>query len=125
MLGDAYANLGAIAFKRGHVKEAIWFLSRAAQRRPGKAGVRYNYALALNAAQRLDDALREVTAATTAAPNDPEIRFFSGVVALRLGNLGDAAAAFQETLRLDPSHEAAKHNLGLLETLRPSETSVR
>jgi tetratricopeptide (TPR) repeat protein len=125
MLGDAYANLGAIAFKRGHVKEAIWFLSRAAQRRPSKAGVRYNYALALNAAQRLDDALREVTAATNSAPNDPEIRFFSGVVSLRMGHLAEAAAAFQETLRLDPAHEDAKHNLALLESLRPSETSFR
>jgi tetratricopeptide (TPR) repeat protein len=125
MLGDAYANLGAIAFRRGHVKEAIWFLSRAAQRRPSKAGVRYNYALALNAAQRLDDALREVTAAAAAAPNDAGIRFFSGVVSLRMGHLADAAAAFQETLRLDPAHEDAKHNLSLLESLRPSETSFR
>jgi tetratricopeptide (TPR) repeat protein len=123
MLGDAYSNLGAIAFRRGKVKEAIWFLSRAATRRPGKAGVRYNYALALSAAQRYDDALREVTAATTAAPQDAEIRFFSGVVALRMGHLGDAATAFQETLRLDPTHADARHNLTLLESLRPGEGS--
>jgi tetratricopeptide (TPR) repeat protein len=121
MLGDAYSNLGAIAFRRGDAKQAIWFLSRAATRRPGKAGVRYNYALALNAVQRYDDALREVTAAATAAPQDPEIRFFSGVVALHLGNLDAAAAAFQETLRLDPNHQDAKHNLALLDSLRPSE----
>jgi Flp pilus assembly protein TadD len=121
MLPDAYSNLGAIAFRRGDAKQAIWFLSRAATRRPGKAGVRYNYALALTAVQRYDDALREVTAATAAAPQDPEIRFFSGVVALRMGRLADAAAAFQETLRLDPNHQDAKHNLALLDSLRPSE----
>jgi tetratricopeptide (TPR) repeat protein len=121
MLGDAYSNLGAIAFRKGDVKQALWFLSRAAQRRPGKAGVRYNYALALAAAARLDDAQREVTAATAAAPADPEIRFFSGVVALRMGRLADATAAFQETLRLDPNHGDAKHNLSLLESLRPGE----
>jgi tetratricopeptide (TPR) repeat protein len=121
MLGDAYSNLGAIAFRRGDVKQALWFLSRAAQRRPGKAGVRYNYALALTAAARFDDAQREVTAATMAAPTDPEIRFFSGVVALRMGRLAEAAAAFQETLRLDPNHADAKHNLGLLDSLKPSE----
>jgi Flp pilus assembly protein TadD len=121
MLGDAYSNLGAIAIRRGDAKQAIWFLSRAATRRPGKAGVRYNYALALTAVQRYDDALREVTAATAAAPQDPEIRFFSGVVALRMGHLADAAAAFQETLRLDPNHQNAKHNLALLDSLRPSE----
>jgi tetratricopeptide (TPR) repeat protein len=123
MLGDAYSNLGAIAFKRGDVKQALWFLSRAAQRRPGKAGVRYNYALALTAAARLDDAQREVTAAAAAAPADPEIRFFSGVVALRMGRLADATAAFQETLRLDPNHGDARHNLSLLESLRPSEAA--
>ncbi|HEY2730805.1 MAG TPA: tetratricopeptide repeat protein [Polyangia bacterium] len=125
MLGDAYSNLGAIAFRRGHVKEAIWFLSRAATRRPTKAGVRYNYALALSAAQRYDDALREVTAAALAAPQDPGIRFFSGVVALRMGRLDVAATAFQETLRLDPNHEDAKHNLALLSSLRPGEGSLR
>lgn len=124
MLGDAYSNLGAIAYRRGHVKEAIWFLSRAAQRRPSKAGVRFNYALALTAAARLDDAQREIGAATAAAPNDPEIRFFGGIVALRMGRLADAAAAFQETLRLDPNHEQAKHNLALLEQLRPSESEA-
>jgi tetratricopeptide (TPR) repeat protein len=122
MLGDAYSNLGAIAVRRGNIKEALWLLARAATRRPGKAGVRYNYALALSAAKRYEDALREVTAATTAAPQDPEIRFFSGVVALRMGRLADAAAAFQETLRLDPNHADAKHNLALLESLRPSES---
>ena len=124
MLGDAYSNLGAIAFRRGDVKQAIWFLSRAATRRPGKAGVRYNYALALAAAKRYDDALREVTAAATAAPQDAEIRFFNGVVDLRLGRLADAATAFQETLRIDPNHESAKRNLALLESLRPAESDV-
>jgi tetratricopeptide (TPR) repeat protein len=123
MLGDAYSNLGAIALRRGNQKEALWFLSRAATRRPGKAGVRYNYALALTAAQRYDEALREITAATGAAPQDAEIRFFSGVVALRMGRLADAATAFQETLRLDPNHENARHNLSLIESLRPSEGS--
>jgi len=124
MLGDAYSNLGAIAVRRGDPKQAIWFLSRAATRRPGKAGVRYNYALALSAVQRYDDALREVTAATAAAPQDAEIRFFSGVVALRMGRLADATAAFEETLRLDPNHASAKHNLALLESLRPGESEA-
>ena len=36
MLGDAYSNLGAIAFRRQQLKDAVWFLSRAAKRRPDK-----------------------------------------------------------------------------------------
>ncbi len=120
MLGDAYSNLGAIAYRRGHVKEALWFLSRAAQRRPGKAGVRYNFALALTAAQRFEDARKEADAAATAAPEDAEVRFLVGVVALRGGRLADAEAAFLEVVRLDPTHADARHNLALLEGLHPS-----
>jgi tetratricopeptide (TPR) repeat protein len=117
MLGDAYANLGAIAYRRGHLKEALWFLSRAAQRRPGKPGVRYNYALALQAVDRYDDALKELGAAAAAAPNDAEVRFLAGVVSLRMGKLAEAEAAFQEALKIDPGHESAKYNLALLESL--------
>ncbi|HXI58895.1 MAG TPA: tetratricopeptide repeat protein [Polyangia bacterium] len=118
MLGDAYANLGAIAYKRGQVKEALWFLSRAAKRRPGKPGVRFNYALALEAAARHGDALAELEAATATAPDDAELWFFSGVVALRMGKTQDAEAHFRQAVRVEPGHEKARHNLALLESLR-------
>jgi len=118
MLGDAYSNLGAIAVRRGHVSEALWFLSRAAQRRATKAGVHYNYALALRAADRHEEALAELDAAAKIDPNDAEVRFVGGVVALRLGRAADAEARFQEALRLDPAHEGARHNLALLESLK-------
>jgi Flp pilus assembly protein TadD len=118
MLADAYSNLGAIAVRRGQVKEALWFLSRAAHRRPGKAQVRYNYALALRAAERYEDALGELDAAVKIDPNDAELRFVSGVVALRLGRAGEAEAHFQEALRIDPGHQDARHNLALLESVR-------
>ncbi|HET6284373.1 MAG TPA: tetratricopeptide repeat protein [Polyangia bacterium] len=126
MLGDAYSNLGAIAIRRQQPKDAIWFLSRAAKRRPDKPGVRYNYALALNALGRFDDASRELVAAAASAPTDPEIHFLSGVVALRQGRVLEAQGHFQETLRLRSDHEAARHNLALLEELQPStsETSL-
>ncbi len=118
MLADAYSNLGAIAVRRGQVKEALWFLSRAAHRRPGKVQVRYNYALALRAAERYEDALGELDAAVKIDPNDAELRFVSGVVALRLGRAGEAEAHFQEALRIDPAHRDARHNLALLESVR-------
>jgi Flp pilus assembly protein TadD/TolB-like protein len=118
MLGDAYSNLGAIAVRRGQVKEALWFLSRAAQRRPGKVQVRYNYALALRAAERYEDALGELEAAVKIDPNDAELRFVSGVVALRLGRASEAETHFQEALRIDPGHRDARHNLALLESVK-------
>ncbi len=114
---DAYSNLGAIAYRRGDVKQALWFLSRAAKRRPGKASVRFNYALALEAAERHVDAAAELIAAAGVAPDDAEIRFVSGVVALRMGNTKDAESHFREATRIDPRHEKARHNLALLESL--------
>jgi Flp pilus assembly protein TadD len=124
MLGDAYGNLGAIAVRRGQVKEALWFLSRAAQRRPGKALVHYNYALALRAAERFSDALEELDAAVRIDPRDAEVQFLTGVVALRLGQLPKAEACFQQALRIDPAHRDARHNLALLESARGRSESA-
>jgi Flp pilus assembly protein TadD len=124
MLGDAYANLGAIAVRRGQIKEALWFLSRATQRRPAKVSVRYNYALALRAADRFDDALEELDAAVKLDPNDAEVQFLSGVVALRLGRSDKAESHFQEALRIDPAYESARHNLALLESVRGRSESA-
>lgn len=117
MMGDAYSNLGAIALRRGHPKEALWFLGRAAKRRPGKPSVRFNHAMALAALSRHADALNELRVAATLDPSDAGVRFFAGVIALRLGLLRDAEVSFREALRLDPAHEDARHNLALLEPL--------
>ena len=121
MLGEAYGNLGVIALRRGQPKEAQWFLSRAAKRRPQRALVRYNYALALFSNSRPEDALNELHAAQALEPNDAATQFFTGVVALRVGLLPEAERCFREALRLDPQNEDASHNLALLEPLvRPA-----
>jgi Flp pilus assembly protein TadD len=121
MLGEAYGNLGVIALRRGQPKEAQWFLSRAAKRRPQRALLRYNYALALFSNSRPEDALNELHAAQTLEPRDAATQFFTGVVALRVGLVSEAERCFREALRLDPQNEDARHNLALLEPLvRPT-----
>lgn len=121
MTGEAYGNLGVIALKRGQPKEALWFLSRAAKRRPQRALVRFNYALALYSNDRAVDALNELHAAQKLEPSDSGAHFFAGVVALRLGLLQEAERDFREALRLDSQNEDARHNLSLLEPLvRPT-----
>jgi tetratricopeptide (TPR) repeat protein len=117
MLGEAYGNLGVIALRRGQPKEAQWFLSRAAKRRPQRALVRFNYALALFNNHRPEDALNELHAAQGLEPSDATTQFFTGVVALRVGLLPEAERCFREALRLDPQNEDARHNLALLEPL--------
>jgi Flp pilus assembly protein TadD len=121
MLGEAYGNLGVIALRRGQAKEAQWFLSRAVKRRPQKALVRYNYALALFSNGRPEDALNQLHRAQGLEPSDGAIHFFTGVVALRAGLVPEAERCFREALRLDPQNEDARHNLALLEPLvRPT-----
>ncbi len=121
MSGEAYGNLGVIALKRGQPKEALWFLSRAAKRRPQRALVRFNHALALYSNDRAADALNELHAAQQLEPSDSGIQFFAGVVALRLGLLQEAERCFRDALRLDPHNDDARHNLSLIEPLvRPS-----
>jgi Flp pilus assembly protein TadD len=121
MLGEAYGNLGVIALRRGQPKEAQWFLSRATKRRPQRALVRYNYALALFSNNRPEDALNELHAAQALEPGDAVTQFFTGVVALRVGLVSEAERCFREALRLDPQNEDARHNLSLLEPLvRPA-----
>jgi len=121
MLGEAYGNLGVIALRRGQSKEAQWFLSRATKRKPQRALLRYNYALALFGNNRPEDALNQLHVAQGLEPNDALIQFFTGVVALRAGMLAEAERCFREALRLDPQNEDARHNLALLEPLvRPT-----
>jgi Flp pilus assembly protein TadD len=121
MLGEAYGNLGVIALRRGQTKEAQWFLSRATKRKPQRALLRYNYALALFDNNRPEDALNQLHIAQGLEPNDAPIQFFTGVVALRVGMIVEAERCFREALRLDPQNEDARHNLALLEPLvRPT-----
>jgi Flp pilus assembly protein TadD len=126
MLPEAYTNLGAIALRRGEVKQAIWFLARAVKRRPDRPLGRYNHALALHRSGRSADALNELAAAVAVAPDDAGIRFLEGVVCLRLGLLRQATLAFRASVRLDPGREDARHNLAVLEPLMDdrSETSL-
>jgi Flp pilus assembly protein TadD len=118
MLGEAYSNLGAIALRRGDPRQALWFLNRAAKRRPGRIAVRYNHALALHALRRDADALDELHAAAAIEPEDPDVQFLSGVVAVRLGRLEEAKQSFATTVGLDPKRSDAAENLAWLEASR-------
>ena len=64
---------------------------------------------------RLEAALVELTAAERQDANDPRVHNFRGIVLARLGQTTEAAAEYQETIRLDPLMEDAYRNLGHLE----------
>lgn len=116
-IGEAWSNLGAIAFRRGDLSKATWYLSRAVQKAPTRPKGHYNYALLLSAKKERDKALDELRIAGDLDPQDAEIRYLAGVILLRQGRLDEAKQMFEEALKLQPTHENARHNLALLEEL--------
>ena len=113
-LGEAWTNLGAIAFRRGDLSKATWYLSRAVTRSPMRPKAHFNYALLLSAKRERDRALDELKVASELDPEDSEIHYLAGVILLRQGRFNDAKAKFEEALRRRPDHPDAKHNLALL-----------
>src|SRR5581483_7595377 len=116
-LGEAWINLGSIAYRRGDLSKANWYLSRAVVRAAGRPKAHYNYALVLDAKKERDRALDELKIAGDLDPEDAEIRYLSGVIFLRQGRLDEARAMFEEAIKRKPDHADAKHNLALLEDL--------
>ncbi len=116
-VGEAWVNLGALAYRRGDLSMAFWYLSRAVQRVPLRPKAHYNYALVLDAKKDREHALDELKMATELDPEDAEIRYLSGVILLRLGRLEEAKKEFEEAVKRKPDHPDAKHNLALLKDL--------
>src|ERR1035438_2381297 len=63
---------------------------------------------------RLEDALRDLSAAEHEHPDDARVRNFRGILLVRMGKNAEAAAKYQESIRLDPLLEDAHRNLGFL-----------
>jgi Flp pilus assembly protein TadD len=116
-LGEAWTNLGAIAYRRGDLSKATWYLSRAVVKAPTRPKGHYNYALLLSAKKERDRALDELKIAGDLDPEDAEIRYLAGVILLRQGRLDEAKQMFEEALKRKPEHADARHNLALLEDL--------
>jgi tetratricopeptide (TPR) repeat protein len=63
---------------------------------------------------RLEEALAEFTAAEREHPENARIRNFRGILLVQTGKNAEAAAEYQEAIRLDPHLEDAYRNLGFL-----------
>ncbi len=116
-VGEAWTDLGAIAFRRGDLSKATWYLSRAVQRAPTRPKAHFNYALLLNATKQRERALGELKVAAELDPEDAQAHYLAGVIHLRMGKLEEAKQAFLAALKRKPDHADAKFNLGLLEEL--------
>jgi tetratricopeptide (TPR) repeat protein len=74
---------------------------------------------------RIEDALREFTAAERESPENARIRNFRGILLTQMGKNAEAAAEYQEAIRLDPLLEDAYRNLGFLRWTEQQLPSAR
>jgi tetratricopeptide (TPR) repeat protein len=78
---------------------------------------------------RVEDALAEFTTAEREHPENARIRNFRGILLVQTGKNTEAAAEYQEAIRLDPQLEDAYRNLGFLRwterQLSPAREALR
>ncbi|MGH7858461.1 MAG: tetratricopeptide repeat protein, partial [Candidatus Binatia bacterium] len=75
--------------------------------------------------KRYDDALRELDEALELEPENVEAHFYSGLVRIALGELGDAAAALERARSLSPEDPAILYQLGVVNVRRKRDDLAR
>jgi tetratricopeptide (TPR) repeat protein len=88
--------------------------SGGAANQASKQGDAFQLGLTALKENRLEDAFEELTTAEREHPDDARVRNFRGILLVQMGKNAEAAAEYQESIRLDPSLEDAYRNLGFL-----------
>lgn len=105
--GDALNDLGVERMGSGKNDEAIELFRRAAEATPDRFEPRVNLALALLAAERLDEAEAEAAKALAIDPDSPRALFAGGRIALARGELQTAAERLQRSVAAGGDTQAA------------------
>ncbi len=115
----AHAHLGLLDVQRGHSEEAVPELREALRLDPGRSDasaalihILENQAQAAATAGESEKALALLIDARKYAPDNPDVHFQLGIVALRMSLWQDAANAFQQTLKVRENDALALYNLG-------------
>src|SRR5689334_6249319 len=113
---DAYRanNLGVALLEQFKHKEAADAFRHALQLDPGLVIARINLGIALYNIPDLPAALKELQAASAAAPSAPQPHYLLGLAAKTQNHPEQAIASFQKVLTIDPQDVGANVNLGQL-----------
>jgi superkiller protein 3 len=98
---------------------------RFAEYQSSKQSDAFQRGLAALKENRPEDALVEFTAAEREYPDNARVRSFRGILLARMGKNAEAAAEYQEAIRLDPFLEDACRNLGFLRWTEHQLASAR
>ena len=109
---DAWHLLGLALLQRSEVAASIDAFEKAIAQAPAVAAFHINFASALTAAGRLDDAVTEQRRGLSLDDLQPDGHFNLGNSLLAMGRPDEAAQSFEKTLALAPDHAAARNNLG-------------
>ena len=108
--------LGLSLARSNNMDAALASLGKATKLDPGIARYAYVYGIALNSADRPDEALKVLEEAHMAKPNDREVLFALATINRDRGNVQRAISWTEKLLELNPADQAARQLLNRLET---------
>lgn len=116
---SAHIHLGLLHEQMGHQEDSIGELQEGLRLDPTRTDAATNLvSICRSQARRalsdsdLEKALSLLIKARRVAPDDPDVQFEFGMVALRMSLLPDAVEAFQKTLKIRDKDEKAVYGLG-------------
>lgn len=118
VLLKAYSDLGILFFKNKEPEKAVKAYERFLGVFPDQVEIRSNYALALLATGKLDEAERQVQLILQQKPNYAEAYNAYGLIMAALGKFDEAKEKFKKALEIDPNLESAKNNLESLKEVK-------
>jgi tetratricopeptide (TPR) repeat protein len=110
----AYDLMGQVLVGKNETSMALHSFQKATHLRPDYGLYLYNYALALVAAQRSDEARTQAQAAVNADRNLAEGHVLLGDLLAKDQRLAEAVSEYQQAVKLQPGFSLAQLDLGLV-----------
>jgi len=120
---NAAVERGNAALAAGRAKDALAAYDQALAEQPDAQGIHFNRGVALHRLGQHEAARQALLRATQGADRALRAKSFYnlGDIDFEQKRFGEAATAFQQALRFDPAHRAAKWNLELALRRREQE----